>query len=97
MLSTPPAMTQSIVPDMTARAAKCSACCDEPHCQSMVTPGTAFGSFEASPDPHGAALKGFEGQVPGAVLAPASTTNRANRSRWNVASPSIVSDALARR
>jgi hypothetical protein len=49
MLSTPAAMTQSIVPDMTAWAAKCSACCDEPHCRSIVTPGTAFGSFEASP------------------------------------------------
>ncbi len=48
MLSTPAAMTQSIVPDITACAAKCSACCDEPHCRSMVTPGTFIGSLEAS-------------------------------------------------
>ncbi len=47
MLSTPAAMTQSIVPDITAWAAKCTACCDEPHCRSMVTPGTPGGSFEA--------------------------------------------------
>ena len=48
MLSTPAAMTQSIVPHITACAAKCSACCDEPHWRSMVVPGTLSGSFEAS-------------------------------------------------
>ena len=44
MLSTPAATTRSCVPDSTAWAAKCSACCDEPHCRSIVTPGTLSGS-----------------------------------------------------
>ena len=44
MLSTPAAMTRSCVPDSTACAAKCSACWDEPHCRSTVTPGTLSGS-----------------------------------------------------
>ena len=43
MLSTPAATTRSCVPDMTAWAAKCTACCDEPHWRSMVTPGTLSG------------------------------------------------------
>ena len=42
--SVPPAMTTSIVPDMTAWAAKCTACCDEPHWRSMVTAGTCSGN-----------------------------------------------------
>ena len=33
-------MTMSCVPDMTACAANCSACCEEPHCLSTVTAGT---------------------------------------------------------
>src|SRR6202163_500587 len=45
--STPAAMTQSMLPDITACAAKCSACCDEPHCRSIEVPGTLSGSFEA--------------------------------------------------
>ena len=48
MLSTPPAITTSIAPDITACAAKCSACCEEPHCRSIVVPGTLSGSREAS-------------------------------------------------
>ena len=48
MLSTPPAITQSIVPDITACAAKCSACCDEPHCRSSDVPGTDSGRPDAS-------------------------------------------------
>ena len=36
-----------MVPDITACAAKCSACCDEPHCRSTEVPGTLSGSFEA--------------------------------------------------
>mmetsp|Transcript_471 Transcript_471/g.842 ORF Transcript_471/g.842 Transcript_471/m.842 type:complete len:385 (-) Transcript_471:73-1227(-) len=43
--STPPAMTMSCVSDITACAAKCSACCPEPHCRSTVTPGVVIGSF----------------------------------------------------
>ena len=35
-------------PDITACAAKCSACCDEPHCRSIEVPGTLSGSFDAS-------------------------------------------------
>ena len=31
------------VPDSTAWAAKCTACCEEPHWRSMVTPGDVFG------------------------------------------------------
>ena len=48
MLSTPAAMTTSIAPHITACAAKCSACCDEPHWRSTEVPGTLSGSFEAS-------------------------------------------------
>src|SRR5580658_1729409 len=44
MLSTPAATTRSWVPDSTPCAAKCTACCDDPHCRSMVTPGTDSGS-----------------------------------------------------
>ena len=43
MFSTPAAMTRSCVPDITPCAAKCSACWDEPHCRSIVTPGTLCG------------------------------------------------------
>src|SRR5690606_35970692 len=48
MLSTPAAMTMSWVPDMTACAAKCSACCEEPHWRSTEVAGTDSGSFDAS-------------------------------------------------
>ena len=49
MLSTPAAITTSCVPDITACAANWIACCEEPHCRSMVTAGTLCGSrFEAS-------------------------------------------------
>ena len=44
MLSTPAATTRSWVPDSTPCAAKCTACCEDPHCRSMVTPGTCSGS-----------------------------------------------------
>ena len=44
MFCTPPATTRSWVPDMTPWAAKCTACCEEPHWRSMVTPGTWSGS-----------------------------------------------------
>src|SRR5665213_2677265 len=48
MLSTPPAITTSIAPDITACAAKCSACCEEPHWRSIVVAGTLSGGDEAS-------------------------------------------------
>ena len=48
MFCTPPATTRSAVPLMTACAAKCTACCDEPHWRSMVVPGTSSGSPAAS-------------------------------------------------
>ncbi len=43
MLSTPAATTRSCVPDITPCAAKCTACWEDPHCRSMVTPGTLSG------------------------------------------------------
>ena len=43
MLSRPAATTRSCVPDITAWAAKWTACWDDPHCRSMVTPGTLSG------------------------------------------------------
>ena len=43
MLSTPAAITTSCVPDITACAANWIACCEEPHCRSMVTAGTLCG------------------------------------------------------
>ncbi len=36
-----------MVPDITACAAKCSACCEEPHWRSIEVAGTLSGSFEA--------------------------------------------------
>src|SRR5664279_1815576 len=45
--STPAAITISMDPDITACAAKCNACCDEPHWRSIEVPGTLSGSFEA--------------------------------------------------
>ena len=44
MFCRPPATTRSCVPDITPWAAKCTACWDEPHCRSIVTPGTWSGS-----------------------------------------------------
>jgi hypothetical protein len=46
--STPLAMTTSWVPLITAWAANWSACCEEPHCRSIVTAGTVCGSLDAS-------------------------------------------------
>jgi hypothetical protein len=43
MFCTPPATMTSLVPLITAWAAKWMACCDEPHWRSMVTPGTSSG------------------------------------------------------
>ncbi|MNE47078.1 hypothetical protein D3C80_1414560 [compost metagenome] len=47
MLSTPAAITISMLPDITACAAKCRACCEEPHCRSIVVAGTRSGRLEA--------------------------------------------------
>ncbi len=43
MFCTPPATTRSWVPDITPCAAKCTACWEDPHWRSMVTPGTWSG------------------------------------------------------
>ncbi len=48
MFCTPAATTTSLTPAITAWAAKCTACCDEPHWRSTVTPGTCSGSPAAS-------------------------------------------------
>ena len=48
MTSTPAAITMSCTPAMTAWAAKAAACCDEPHCRSMVVAGTDSGNPAAS-------------------------------------------------
>jgi hypothetical protein len=40
MVCTPPASITSWVPLITACAAKCTACCEEPHWRSIVVPGT---------------------------------------------------------
>jgi len=45
--STPAAITISMLPAITACAAKCNACCDEPHWRSIEVAGTLSGSFEA--------------------------------------------------
>jgi hypothetical protein len=44
MLSTPAAITTSCTPDITACAANWIACCDDPHCRSIVTAGVDSGS-----------------------------------------------------
>ena len=46
--STPPAITMSCVPLITACAAKWIACWEEPHCRSTAVPGTLMGSTEES-------------------------------------------------
>src|SRR5690606_1452811 len=46
--STPAATTTSWAPDMTAWAAKCAACCDEPHWRSTVVAGMSSGQPAAS-------------------------------------------------
>ena len=43
MDSTPPAMTMSYWPATMPAAAKWTACCEEPHWRSMVTPVTVSG------------------------------------------------------
>jgi hypothetical protein len=48
MFWTPPATTRSCVPAHHACAAKCTACCDEPHWRSIVVPGTSSGRPAAS-------------------------------------------------
>jgi hypothetical protein len=48
MFCTPPATIRSLVPLITACAAKCTDCCDEPHWRSIVTPGTWVGRPAAS-------------------------------------------------
>jgi hypothetical protein len=48
MFCTPPATITSAVPLITACAAKCTACWEEPHWRSMVTPGTWSGRPAAS-------------------------------------------------
>ncbi len=48
MFCTPPAMITSLVPLITAWAAKCTACWLDPHCRSIVVPGISSGSPAAS-------------------------------------------------
>ena len=48
MFWTPPATTMSCTPDLTAIAAKLTACWPDPHWRSTVTPGTASGRPAAS-------------------------------------------------
>ena len=48
IISTPPATTTSACPDITAAAPVEMACCDDPHCRSMVKPGTDSGQPAAS-------------------------------------------------
>src|SRR3954451_23415743 len=56
---TPPATTTSAVPDITAWAAKCTACWPEPHWRSTVVPGTSSG-VPGRPGP----LRGGRGAQP---------------------------------
>ena len=46
--STPPATTTSYCPAISPAAAKCTDCWEDPHCRSMVTPGTDSGQPAAS-------------------------------------------------
>ena len=43
MFSTPAAITTSYAPAITPCAAKCAACCDEPHWRSIDVPTTVSG------------------------------------------------------
>ena len=49
MFCTPPATTRSVGAAITACAAKCTACCDEPHWRSTVVPGTCSGQPGGEP------------------------------------------------
>ena len=48
MFSTPAAITTSYAPAITPCAAKCAACCDEPHWRSTVVPTVVSGNPAAS-------------------------------------------------
>src|SRR6266511_4155201 len=69
--STPPATTRSWVPERTAWAAKCSACCDEPHCLSIVVAGTDSGK----PADRTVTLPMFEAWGPTWPTQPQSTSS----------------------
>ena len=49
MFCTPPATTRSLVPLITACAAKCTACCDEPHWRSIVDARHVLGQARREP------------------------------------------------
>ncbi len=49
MFCTPPAMITSLVPLITAWAAKCRACWEDPHWRSMVVPGHLLGQPGGQP------------------------------------------------
>ena len=65
--STPPPMTTSMAPDITAWAAKWTACWAEPHCRSTVVPGhgvgEAGGQGGVAPDVHGLLAHGHGAAV----------------------------------
>ena len=85
MFCMPPATTRSAVPDMIACAPKEIACWLEPHCRSMVTPGTSSGNPAASHDSRAMlpACEPMASKQPAITssTAPGSTSVRSNSPR----------------
>ena len=89
MFCTPPATTRPAVPLSTACAAKCTACWDEPHCRSTVTPGTASGRPAAS---H--AVRAMSPACgPTVSTQPNTTSSTAPGSAWVRASSAVMTCA----
>ena len=89
MFCTPPATTRSAVPLSTACAAKCTACWDEPHCRSTVTPGTASGRPAASQ-----AVRAMSPACgPTVSTQPNTTSSTAPGSAWVRASSAVMTCA----
>ena len=89
MFCTPPATTRPAVPLSTACAAKCTACWDEPHCRSTVTPGTASGRPAASQ-----AVRAMSPACgPTVSTQPNTTSSTAAGSAWARASRAVMTCA----
>ena len=77
------------MPLSTACAAKCTACWDEPHCRSTVTPGTASGRPAASQ-----AVRAMSPACgPTVSTQPNTTSSTAPGSAWVRASSAVMTCA----
>ena len=91
MTSTPAAMTMSYAPAITPWAAKWTDCCDDPHCRSIVVPGTVSGQ----PAPSTALRPMFRPWLPTCMTQPMITSSTSAGSR-SLRSTSAFSTSAAR-